>query len=129
MSPGSPPPSLPARLPAGQAGRLKTAGFKEIALWLLGRRRRFRMEGDSMLPLLKSGDTVLVKPTKTFSAGDVVVCRHPIQSDITLIKQIKEIENTQVTVEGLNTDSSSDSRQFGSVHSELVLGVLTSRLS
>ncbi len=112
MSPGSPP--------------VKPAGFKEIALWLLGRRRRFRVEGDSMLPLLRSGDEVLVKPTKTLSVGDIVICRHPIQSDITLIKKIASIENDQVTLAGLNKSASSDSRSFGSIDKALIFGYITS---
>ena len=37
------------------------AGSKEILLWLLRRRRRFRIEGHSMEPVLREGDEVLVK--------------------------------------------------------------------
>lgn len=112
MSPGSP--------------QVKPAGFKEIALWLLGQRRRFRVQGDSMLPLLKSGDTVLAKRTKTFSAGDIVVCRHPIQSDLTLIKKVTAIQGDRLAVEGLNPSESSDSRHFGSIDKKNIIGHINS---
>lgn len=108
---------------------LKPAGCKEIMLWLLRRRKRFRVEGDSMLPLLKSGDEVLAKRAKTFSVGDIVVCRHPIRSDITMIKQIESrLEDGHYSVVGLQPTGSSDSRQFGPVPSKLIAGFLTSIL-
>ncbi|MFH0820714.1 MAG: nickel-type superoxide dismutase maturation protease [Candidatus Peregrinibacteria bacterium] len=113
MLPGTPP--------------LKKAGFKEMLLWALGQRRRFRVEGDSMLPLLKSGDEVLINPSGALSVGDIVVCRHPIQSDITIIKQIEAIEGDRIVLTGLNENSSSDSYIFGFVDQKLIIGLVTSK--
>ncbi|MBI4135255.1 S26 family signal peptidase [Candidatus Uhrbacteria bacterium] len=76
---------------------LMRAGFKEIILWLLRRRRRFCVTGHSMEPLLKSGEEVFVKMVETkraksydrriLRAGDLVVAKHPQQPGFLLIKQ------------------------------------------
>ena len=41
---------------------LADSNFKEIVLWLLRLRRRFRVTGASMFPLLSEGDEVLIDP-------------------------------------------------------------------
>ena len=81
-----------------------------------------------MRPRLKSGDEVLAKRTRQISIGDLVIARHPIQSDLRLIKQIEAIENDHVILSGFNKSASSDSHQFGLVASGFIFGTITSRL-
>lgn len=106
--------------------RLKKTDFKEKLLWLLGQRKRFKIEGQSMEPLLKHSDVVFVKPTRDVTPGDLVICRHPIQSDLILIKQVESCKDDQLTLKGLNPSVSTDSRIFGPVDKGLVIGYITS---
>jgi nickel-type superoxide dismutase maturation protease len=111
---------------------LKDITFKEFLLWLLRRRRRFRITGNSMLPLLKPGDEVLLNP-RAYRAtppqpGDLVVIRHPFQADGQIVKRIsRTLEAEHYYVEGDNPAESSDSRSFGPVRLEQILGQITSR--
>ena len=41
---------------------LSNITLKEFVLWLLGRRQRLRVVGNSMLPLLRPDDEVLIDP-------------------------------------------------------------------
>jgi len=92
----------------------------------LGRRECFLVEGDSMTPLLHSGDRILVKKIKTFKGGDVVVSKHPIQSDLVIVKLIESIDaHGRLKLVGMNSKSS---HYFGLVKSDLVLGKVCSIL-
>jgi nickel-type superoxide dismutase maturation protease len=78
-----------------------------------------RVEGPSMLPTLSPGRTVLMNPRayrRTIATvGDIVVCEHPQQPGLLMIKRITEIDKTGVVVLGDNPDASTDSRHFGRV--------------
>ena len=86
-----------------------------------------------MLPLLQPGDEVLVNrqaygPSLP-SVGDVVVVRSPAQPDIRLIKRVISIHQSGACfVQGENSSHSKDSRSFGWVEPQLILGRVTSRL-
>lgn len=102
----------------------------DIILWLLGRRQRFRVEGLSMLPLLQPGDEVLVNRQayrhSRPSVGNVVIVQHPQQLNLCLIKRVIAInENGDCFVQGDNSNYSTDSRVFGWVKPELILGLVT----
>ena len=51
---------------------------KEILLWLIRKRRRYRVKGDSMLPLLRADDEVLVNQNayrhQSPQMGDIGTC-------------------------------------------------------
>jgi nickel-type superoxide dismutase maturation protease len=85
-----------------------------------------------MLPLLKPGEEVLVDP-KAYQdtdpqPGDIVVARHPLQPDIRMIKRVKaRLEDGCYRLEGDNSLESTDSRSFGPVPREHILGRVTSR--
>lgn len=111
---------------------MKDITFKEFLLWLFRRRRRFRITGNSMLPLLKPGDEVLLNPRAYHltppQPGDIVVVRHPFQPELQLVKRvIRTLANEQYYLEGDNPAESSDSRSFGPVRLEQILGQITSR--
>jgi len=108
---------------------LKRAGFIELFAHALKLRKRFRVEGNSMLPVLKPDDQVLILRISPdlLMPGDIVVARHPHQRDVTMIKQIESIrEDGKFILSGLNLDESTDSRQFGSVDQTDVIGKVVS---
>jgi nickel-type superoxide dismutase maturation protease len=108
---------------------IKNADFKEMLFWLCGRRKRFKVEGHSMLPLFNPGDQVLTKKYKTYAIEDVVICRHPFDKNKKLLKKIIQIDKTgRLKVQGINTSDSLDSRQLGLIQSKLVIGKVISIL-
>lgn len=78
-----------------------------------------------MSPLLQPGNFVLVinyfpvffKPRK----GDVIACVSPVDGKI-LIKRITKIENNSFFVEGDNKTASTDSRKFGMIDKDSIIG-------
>ncbi len=99
----------------------------EKLLLCLGKRKKFQVEGDSMTPLLHSGDQILVKPVKTFRIGDVVVSQHPIQSDLAIVKQVEKIEE-HGRLKLIGTNKLSSSHRFGLITPDRVFGKVTSKL-
>lgn len=85
-----------------------------------------------MAPLLEPGDEVLVDPRayqrKPPCRGDIVVTRHPYRTDLRLIKRVVEVlESGYCVLEGDNPSESTDSRVFGPVPPERMLGRVTSQ--
>ncbi len=73
-----------------------------------------------MYPSLKNGQDVLsvnwfVNP----KVGDIVVIKYQGQE---LVKRIKKVEGKQVFVEGDNIQESTDSRHFGPINKNQILG-------
>lgn len=95
---------------------------RETLAWLIGRRKRFSVTGESMAPLLQPGDDVLVDPRATAVVGDVVVAEHP-HTAAPIVKLVTAIDDSGVTLEGLSR--STDSRHFGPVDPTAVVGVVT----
>jgi nickel-type superoxide dismutase maturation protease len=87
---------------------------------------RFRVEDTSMEPTLKPGDYVIVnrlaylfgKPSK----NDVIVLKHPQQKEKFLVKRIAEIRDSEYFVLGDNTEFSKDSRHFGPIKRNMIVG-------
>lgn len=104
----------------------------DLLLWLLRLRRRFRVTGASMSPVLRPGEEVLVDPgayrRRPPQPGDIVVVQHPYQSDLRLIKRVVEVlDDGCFRLAGDNSAESSDSRAFGPMSPALLLGRVTSR--
>ena len=139
---GSPPPqpACPGRLradlsqpaltnptePGGQPpSQLRSSRWTDLLLWLLGRRRRLRVVGYSMAPLLMPGEEVLVNPHiylgQSPQPGDLVVARHPHRPQLRLIKWVVYGVDSQTQggvgyfLAGLNPEASTDSHNFGLV--------------
>ncbi|MGD1867704.1 MAG: nickel-type superoxide dismutase maturation protease [Phormidesmis sp.] len=106
--------------------------WKEIGLWTLGKRWRFHVTGNSMLPTLRAGEDVLVYPvskTADIFPGEIIVCRHPFKPRIRMIKRVSEaFYDGSCYVLSDNTKEGNDSRSFGVIGRELILGKVTSRL-
>jgi nickel-type superoxide dismutase maturation protease len=111
---------------------LNESSWRELLLWLLRFRKRFRVIGTSMLPLLQPGDEVLVDPRAYKQAalrvGDIVVSRHPYRVDVRLVKRITAIlGDGRCLLEGDNPSDSTDSRSFGAVAPQQIQGRVISR--
>ena len=119
----------PVPLSSDDLVEIKETGLWGIAMLLLGRRIRFRVQGRSMLPLLEPQDLVLVIPGSTVSVGDLIVLRHPFKLDVILIKYVAFInEHGSVYVLGANLQESTDSRTIGWILPKLIFGRICSRI-
>jgi len=87
---------------------------------------RFRVEDVSMEPTLKAGDYVMINKLSYLfrrpSIGDIVVFRHPSDNQNFLIKRIAEVKDSRYFVLGDNREFSTDSRHFGSIGRNLIVG-------
>tara|TARA_B100000965_G_scaffold283002_1_gene240889 strand:+ start:199 stop:495 length:297 start_codon:yes stop_codon:yes gene_type:complete len=85
-----------------------------------------------MMPTLYNGDLVFFKKyyaDKTkLKIGDIVIFHHPFKN-IRLIKRVKTIEAYSIEVAGDNKNSSKDSKIFGFIQKEKIIGIVTSKIS
>lgn len=108
---------------------LPEANWKERALYLVGKRKGFLVEGNSMLPVLKDGDAVLINFSEKIRAGDIVLANHPFKKSVKILKRVKEFdEKGDLILTGDNAPESSDSRTFGAVPLKYLIGKVTCRL-
>lgn len=111
--------------------QLRSSQLTDVVLWLLRQRRRFRVVGASMLPLLEAGTEVLINPAayrqQPPQPGDLVVAHHPHQPGLRLIKWVVYVEAGGIFLQGLNTAASTDSREFGLVSQGDILGQVVCR--
>lgn len=114
------------------AEKLPKSGWRELFAWRFGRRRAFRVEGESMTPTLPPGAVIFFDPAAYDESdplvGDVVVARHPFQSGLQLVKRVAEIREDGRYVLHSDNPMGSDSRGFGSMPRGHILGRVTSRL-
>ena len=102
--------------------------YKQILLWLLRRRQRYQIQGSSMLPCLVHGETVLINPTpRKLKENEIIVFHHPLQEMI-LVKRIYKVHSDgRFEVRGDDPPESTDSRHFGLVDPNFVIGKVVSR--
>ena len=113
---------------------LPDISYQEFLLWILGRRKRFRVTGQSMQPLLEPGEEILINPYAYWRShpqiNDIVVAIHPDKLNLEIVKRIVEVrQNNTYVLEGDNLPYSTDSRNFGAVAFELIRGKVTSRFA
>ncbi|NEO16997.1 MULTISPECIES: nickel-type superoxide dismutase maturation protease [unclassified Moorena] len=104
----------------------------ELALLILRKRLRFRVTGGSMIPLLQPGEELLIDPRAYRhmppKVGDIVVARHPYRKQLRLVKRVTVVlEDGRCFLQGDNPIESTDSRSFGLVDSQQIIGKVTSR--
>jgi signal peptidase I len=122
-----------------------------VSAVLVAARRRLTVvvvRGESMSPAFHSGDRVLVARTAGWSAGDVVVFRYASGPDEKLIKRVAAVAGDPVPSDVLaavreepgtrvpdgflvvigDAVQSTDSRSFGYLSADAVIGVVARRL-
>jgi len=110
---------------------LPTPSWREWILWLLRQRMRVQVTGESMLPTVQPRDIVLVD-TKAYinstpKLDDIVLARHPYK-DLSIIKRITEITpENRLVLSSDNPQVGSDSRQFGTITIQRLIGRVTCR--
>lgn len=106
------------------------AGFIQKLLLALQLRTIYKIEGDSMAPVLKDGERVLVDERADVRIGDIVIADHPFRSGLEMAKRITSVDaNGKFFLVGDNSDESTDSRTFGPVSIKYIKGKVTARLS
>lgn len=88
---------------------------------------RFQVTGHSMEPVAKPGDKVVISSLPYFFSkpklGDLVAVNHPQKKGKILLKKIERVENNKTFyVAGINKNDSEDSRKFGPVERNQILG-------
>jgi nickel-type superoxide dismutase maturation protease len=108
---------------------IRHATFLERLMFRIGLRRGFVVKGNSMLPVLADGDAVLVDIRSTICSGDVVVARHPYKQSVQIIKRVTAINDAgHLELTGDKPDESTDSRTFGLIAREMIVGKVVCRL-
>jgi len=97
------------------------AGIGATVAWLAG--RRVEVRGPSMLPTLADGERLLVRRTRRVRPGDLVVVRDPDDPGRLLVKRLLAREGSRLWLGGDNPRASRDSRAFGPVGRDLLVGV------
>jgi nickel-type superoxide dismutase maturation protease len=86
------------------------------------------VSGASMVPAYYAGDRLLVRYGARVRAGDVVLARDPRVPERILVKRAARRESGGWWLLADNPYAPGDSRQFGAVPDELVLGRVLLRL-
>ncbi len=80
------------------------------------------------MPTINSGDFLIYKPLRSqinlLKEGLLVVIKHPLKNEMLLVKRIYKLNLPIVEVRGDNDQHSIDSRQFGIIKKEQVVGIV-----
>lgn len=109
------------------AGSLVTFAATVAAGALIARRyTRYCVRGVSMEPAFRDGDFVVVDRAAyrrtAPRAGQVVIATDPREPARTVVKRAAEVTPTDVTLLGDNAAHSTDSRTYGPIPREAVIG-------
>ncbi|MEM9562043.1 MAG: nickel-type superoxide dismutase maturation protease [Actinomycetota bacterium] len=106
--------------------RRHVRGMGETLAWLVGRRRRVRVIGDSMFPTLTEGEFVLVDEDRTPAVGELALARHPDDADLLVVKRVAAFTaDGRVDVRSDNPEAGTDSRTWGPLEAAAVVGAVT----
>ncbi len=99
------PGTLPAEIPEAE--------FFDFFLLAFGKRQRFKVKGNSMIPLLFPDDQVLAVnlSDKELVKDSIVVCQHPFEKRL-IIKKLVDVGTDFVSVSSIN-ESDGSSFVFG----------------
>jgi mitochondrial inner membrane protease subunit 1 len=93
-----------------------------VLVFMRVRPRRFVVSGLSMVPTLDPEDRLLVARIGRPKPGDLVVFRDPRAPSHLLCKRVLTTDGRHIVVRGDNPEASTDSRAFGPVPEEWVVG-------
>ena len=87
-----------------------------------------------MLPLLRPGDEILINPhayqKSAPKIGDIVVTMHPKKDNLDIVKRVTAVEqNGDYFLTGDNLDASTDSRDWGAIKRQQIVGKVTSHFN
>ena len=103
----------------------KPSFFTLISIFT-GYRQHLRVAGNSMESTISEGDLVIYKkinPKKLdLEVGDIVIASHPQIKNKLIIKRIHQIYQNKFILRGDNTLSSTDSRDWGLIKLDLIIG-------
>jgi signal peptidase I len=90
--------------------------------------RRIEVTGESMTPVLEPGDRVVVLGVGRPRTGDLVACIDPRDGERIMVKRVAGRDpGGGFIVLGDNSGASTDSRHFGPIDGNLVIGRLIYR--
>ena len=106
--------------------------YLELLLLMLRRRKRLKVVGESMLPILQPGDEIIVDPHAYKGSvpqiEDLVVVVHPLQKNLTIVKRIAALDDEDCCfLLGDNPSESTDSRHWGTIKLADIIGKVTSQ--
>jgi len=82
-----------------------------------------KVKGKSMLPFAKNGDFVLVLKFLKAKKGRVVLARDPRDKRL-IMKRVESVKRDRIFLLGDNKPGSTDSRHFGPVSKNDILGTV-----
>ena len=93
---------------------------------MIGYRQHLRVVGNSMESTLSEGDLITYKKINKknldLKIGDIVVASHPKIKSMLIIKRIYQIYQNKFHLRGDNFLSSTDSREWGWIELDLIVG-------
>ncbi|MCW2889037.1 MAG: hypothetical protein QOE54_3270 [Streptosporangiaceae bacterium] len=83
-----------------------------------------QVAGESMLPWLRPGDRLLVRPGARIGAGDIVIAGHPLRPGTLIVKRVTHRDGDGWWLESDNqrAPGRQDSWDFGAVPDRLIVG-------
>lgn len=110
---------------------LPETNYRELLLWIFCYRKRLKVTGNSMLPLLQPGTEILISTSAYQKSmpkiGDIIVTIHPYYPELTIVKRITAInQDGNYFLMGDNPSESTDSRHWGTIKLEDIIGKVTS---
>ena len=82
-----------------------------------------------MSPTLKDGEVVLIDKHTTVDIGDVALAQHPYKTSVKVVKRVAaKNQNSDLILAGDDPAESTDSRTFGAVSIQSIIGKVTCRL-
>ena len=114
--------------------QLPKTNLTTLFLLLIGRRKRFKVIGRSMLPLLKPEEEILIDPYAYRKQGpqinDVILTNHPYDTQLKIVKRVARVAiDGSCFLIGDNPEASTDSRHWGKIDRQKIIGRVTNRFS
>ncbi|MBI3428962.1 MAG: S26 family signal peptidase [Actinobacteria bacterium] len=89
---------------------------------LIGKLGTVAVSGESMVPTYRSGDWLVVAWGARFKIGDVILVEREDRPGVFLIKRLERSEGSKYWVEGDNKLISTDSREWGFIDQNEIVG-------